>query len=517
MKKCTHLKLILPLFFLCIISFNSFGQSTMYDQLPGIDPINKPSLSLDFPEWGKLLYQNNVNFKEIEKLFNADNSRYKEKSALHRYYKIWKKGVVDFVQRDGSIVIPESSYLQFNNNTVTSGPPMQSKAATWEFLGPVETFFLNETGSPTTPLAASWQVNVYSFDVSVSNPSVLYAATETGFVNKSTDNGLSWEIVGQQYLFGSSLTSVSIHPSDEDIVFVGSRGAIHKSIDGGLSWTSVPTTANHSTTKIIINPITPQEMVSSGSEGVFVSIDGGGSWTQSYSNITWDVEYRPDNPLIVYGISKTGSNFNLIESTDGGNNFTSISNFPSYVESEGGLLAVCAASPDILYVGLLGANDTPYLIHGTDSGTSWSFQTVATGLTTQFSIDNWQGFYDFGMDVNPLNEDEILIGTASLYKSTDGGTNFTAIGGYQGSFSVHPDLQGVKYVDGNNVWISTDGGMNYSTDAFTSQANFTARNNGLIGSDMWGFDQGWNEDIIVGGKIPQRKHGNHRLLWPKST
>jgi len=31
---------------------------------------------------------------------------------------------------------------------------------------------------------------------------------------------------------------------------------------------------------------------------------------------------------------------------------------------------------------------------------------------------------------------------------------------------------------------------------------------GLIGSDMWGFDQGWNEDIAVGGRYP---NGNTAL------
>lgn len=42
--------------------------------------------------------------------------------------------------------------------------------------------------------------------------------------------------------------------------------------------------------------------------------------------------------------------------------------------------------------------------------------------------------------------------------------------------------------------------MNFTTDRFTSRSNHSARNAGLIGSDMWGFDQGWNEDLVVGGR-----------------
>ena len=36
----------------------------------------------------------------------------------------------------------------------------------WEFLGPKETFFLNETGGEIAMASCPWQVNVYSFDVS---------------------------------------------------------------------------------------------------------------------------------------------------------------------------------------------------------------------------------------------------------------------------------------------------------------------------------------------------------------
>ena len=49
-------------------------------------------------------------------------------------------------------------------------------------------------------------------------------------------------------------------------------------------------------------------------------------------------------------------------------------------------------------------------------------------------------------------------------------------------------------------WVATDGGINLSTDNFMNVNNHTALNSGLIGSDMWGFDQGWNEDVIVGGR-----------------
>ena len=486
--------------FLSIISFSSIGQTTAYDQLPDINPMYKPNQSIDFPEWGKRLYQNNVNYLEIEQLFKADNGKYKQKCALLRYYKIWKKGVIQFVQNDGSIALPNLSSYQTNFGNKNGIEPSTSAAVDWGFVGPVETFWLNESGSSTTPVAASWQANVYSFDISESNTSLLFAGTETGFLNKTIDNGLTWTLVGQDYNFGGGITAVCIHPTNPDIVFVGSGAYTHKSVDGGTNWTSSITASGNSITKILIDPTNTQNMMSCGNNGIFKSTDAGSTWSSSYSTITWDIEFRPDNPLIVYGISRTSGNFNLLSSTDGGVNFTSIGNLPIYSENSGGLLGVSADNPDILYVGMLSDNNTPYLVMGTDLGTSWSFLTTATGLSTPFPMNNGQGFFDFGLDVNPSDANEVFIGTGSLYKSSDGGVNFTAIGGYQGSFSIHPDIQWVKYADGNNIWIATDGGMNYSTDAFSSAGNYTARNRGLIGSHMWGFDQGWNEDITVGGR-----------------
>ena len=109
-------------------------------------------------------------------------------------------------------------------------------------------------------------------------------------------------------------------------------------------------------------------------------------------------------------------------------------------------------------------------------------------------------FFDLVLEVNPFNADEIFVGTTTLYKSVDAGATFAAIGGYQGSFPIHPDIQCMKFVDSLEVWVSTDGGINHSSDAFSNVVNFSARNNGLVGSSMWGFDQGWNEDIVVGGR-----------------
>jgi hypothetical protein len=70
-------------------------------------------------------------------------------------------------------------------------------------------------------------------------------------------------------------------------------------------------------------------------------------------------------------------------------------------------------------------------------------------------------------------------------------------GGYGGGPGwQHPDIQDID-INGNDVWVSSDGGVNlYSPDFETHEA----RNNGINASDYWGFGSGWNEDVLVGGR-----------------
>lgn len=92
-----------------------------------------------------------------------------------------------------------------------------------------------------------------------------------------------------------------------------------------------------------------------------------------------------------------------------------------------------------------------------------------------------------------------MVATTTMYK-TARCTTFTAVGGYEGDFPIHPDIQDIIFGANGDLWVATDGGLSMSTDYFTSPSNFSVRTNGIVGSDFWGFDQGWNEDIIVAGR-----------------
>ncbi len=270
--------------------------------------------------------------------------------------------------KSGSIQVPDLEHYQQNllaaqKDAARNYKTVSGDNSNWTFLGPKQTFWLNESGSQQAPSSCPWQVNVYSFDVSASDNNIIYVGTETGFVNKTTDNGFTWLLCGQGYPFGGAATAVAIHPGDPDLVYVSAGNQIHKTMDGGQNWT-----------------------------------------------------------------------------------------------------------------------------------------LLATGQTDNFQMNNGQGYFDLVLAVSPIDENLIFAGTTTLFKSQNGGARFTAIGGYFGAFSIHPDIQDIKMLPSGITWVSTDGGMTITDDNFTATSKYYVRINGIVGSDMWGFDQGWNEDLVVGGR-----------------
>jgi len=483
------------------------AQYTPYDNLPGLVKSTKPAFDPDFPEWAKKLYDQEINFYDVNKQYEtyiAENPG--KKSAISRYFRTWRRAVMEYVLPDGSIQLPDmgafTRQLNESQTLIESFQNYRSNGSDWSFLGPKETFWLNENSSASAPGKAPWQVNVYAIDVAPSDFNIIYAGTETGFINKSTDKGQNWQQMAPGYLFGGGITAVAVHPTNPDIVFASGDNQVHRSDDGGNTWQPLLPVSNlFYADRLRIDPQNPLKIFAASEKGIHVSSDGGNTWTQRYQNQAWDIRIKPGDGQTIYAITRNAGYYSLVRSVNGGQSFSIIQEFPgNYSVGSGAYLGVTAKNPDLLFAVLLGANDTPYLLKGNFANNNITWNLIATGKTTAFEMDNGQGYFDLAMEISPLDDKIILVGTTTLFKSTNGGLTFSAVGGYWGPFNIHPDIQDIKMLPNGETWVATDGGMNYTSDVFTAQNNYHVRCKGLMGSDMWGFDQGWNEDLVVGGR-----------------
>lgn len=514
-------ELITLLFIFVICAVNGQIHYSDFDNSPRNIKSYKPAYQNDYPNWGKMLFSEDINYNTVLNAYKKwDRKNEDLYKPIIRYFKNWSKSIQPFLNQNGEIDYLKfkdyQSRLLLNQNSVTKYLNYNRKSDNWSFLGPQETFWLKETDSPDIPKACPWQVNVYSFDVSQKDLNKIYCGTETGYVNKSVDNGESWEMLGQNYNFGGGVTAVVIHPENDDIVYVAAGNQIHKTQNGGLTWIPLLTVQGlFHADRLTIDKNNYDKILAASNTGVYISTDGGLEWVKSWNKPSYDVHVKPFDSHVIYTISDFEGNMGIAISIDGGISFEKDENFfPDVINSSGGLLAVTPADPSKLFAIVLSENSTPYLFKGDYNEASW--EKLATGKTNSLPLNNGQGYFDLVLEVSPFEPNVIYAGTTTLYKSINGGETFTIVGGYGGEFPIHPDIQDMKILDNGEVWVATDGGMTHSLDNFTFPINAIAKNDGLIGSDMWGFDQGWNEDIIVGGRYHNGNTAIAEFYQPKA-
>ncbi|MCP4121879.1 MAG: T9SS type A sorting domain-containing protein, partial [Bacteroidetes bacterium] len=109
-----------------------------------------------------------------------------------------------------------------------------------------------------------------------------------------------------------------------------------------------------------------------------------------------------------------------------------------------------------------------------------------------------QGFFNFDLEASPTDPNKIWIATIRLTESSDGGQTYQSIGAANSTRlgQIHADVQDLEVL-GSDIWVATDGGIDYSNDNLMSH---TAVNRGIQAAHFWGFNTGWNEDSYTGGK-----------------
>ena len=472
------------------------------------------------PKWMEQLTDvENVNYYAMVDSFNTFRIEHPEMrhktpktKAVINYFERWQKAYLPYVNKEGKIVLPAfSDYRKYveDMNARRQQKPMTraGSGSKWEVLAPLMTYL------PGKKTAYNGQANIQRFDVFKKDPNVLYAGAETGMIFKTTDKGLHWTSCTPDFFFGGEIKTVEISYTDSNKVLIGAGSFLWLTTDGGKNWKDItPYQLRNSNAMVrdaVFHPTDDNHMIVGNDKGVYETTDNGQSWQQILRGMCFDVKYKHGNPNVIYTLSRQGTYVSFMVSKDGGKTFQNQT--PEGYKLASGRIGLSSASTGSEYVYLLACkfeslsdaykapyySGTPVLFKSTDGGQHWEADENLKNKVQSYEIGRIQGYYDMMIEASSKNPEQLLFGLLDFYRSDDGGKTLLHKGGYSGEFDIHFDMQDI-HVLGDETWISSDGGLVYSSDFFDKHSD--ARINGIYASEFLGFDQGWNEDVVVGGR-----------------
>ena len=504
-------------------------------KLQKFDPYFLEPLPQSAPDWMHRIADDptDVNFYEMQQLFNewrASDVNVRVKTVEHKpafnYYRRWMAAYRKYVAPDGSIVLPTiqqyAAKVDSMNRRVSEYNATADKFL-WRNIGPNRTY---EHKNGEVKRKDS-QVCVFRIAVALSDSATLYCGTESGVVFKTTDHGMSWQPCAPQHNFGGSIYSITVHPTDKDIVFVGGGPWLWKSTDGGNSWKRCEDIVNRVNSIRISPENTNRVTVAAGGGnddnkggGFYISDNGGESFYCTAGGVCFDHEQQPGNSNRIYLIRREGAGpwADIFVSDNGGMNWNKCE-LPVYSvicgrlavsaapEGENYVYALVTSDPWGYDAGPKGGKGTPYVLMSKDGGVTWENQTDKGGkyydVTFSPIMDaaGGQGFFDMMIGASAQNPAHVLFGLTSLYRSTNEGVaNYrdNGIGGYQRNDWMHCDIQDIAVHPCGDTWICNDGGIKYSHDFFETKGE--DRHDGVYASDYQGLGVGWNEDVMAAGR-----------------
>ena len=313
-------------------------------------------------------------------------------------------------------------------------------------------------------------------------------------------NDQPWTLEGPENI-GGRINCVAVDPDNPNVIYVGNAsGGIFKTTDGGTSWSPVFDDQPYlAIGAITIDPNNSQviwagtgDLNISGypfiGDGVYKSTDGGITWINmglTETRIISKIIIDPSNSDIVYASTmgipfETTTDRGLYKSTDGGTTWTNI----LYVDDDAGIIDMVMDpnDPQVLYaaswnrirnnqVTIVSGPDA-HIYKSTDGGSNWTI--LGGGLP--------QDMCRIGVAISKQNSNKLyalFVDTVNyqaygIYKSTNGGTSWTNITGnfdqnlfgtqgwYFGKIYVNPTNDEEIYVPGVDMQKSTAGGNSWT-------------------------------------------------------
>ena len=371
------------------------------------------------------------------------------------------------------------------------------------------------------------------FAVPLQEPSTFYAATGSGHLWKTTNNGQSFEALFEnQSVF--SIGDIAVAPSDPKILWVGTGEAntsrsmyygdgVYKSTDGGKTFTNMGLKESQHIGRIVIHPTNPDIVyvaamghlyTDNPDRGLYKTTNGGETWKWILAKEVdgrhmgvIDCKMDPKNPDVLYAATydkvRKPYTFNLggpgsriYKSTDAGANWTELGGgLPKGMLGRIGI-AVYAKDPNILYTCIENANKPDMseedrykelladkssrgmidgeIYRSDDAGSSW-----AKVSPDDQSIGGAPGYYYGQIYIDPNDDKVVHVLSAASWGTTDGGKKWLrrplGFGGDDHALWIDPDnsdhiLLGYDH----GLGVTWDNGKNWHHPDNLSLAQFYA-------------------------------------------
>ncbi len=418
-------------------------------------------------EWAKGITKANPNFYDIQDAFNEYYKTHIsswEADDDYKAFKRWEYFMEPRVYPTGNFPSDKATWqiLQENKNNSANKTLQVAATASWTALGPQ----LSSSGS-----AGIGRVDCIQF--SPTNTTTVWLGAASGGLWKSTNSGTTW-VDYSANLPNLSIADIVIHPAGTNTMYIatgdgfgyiGGSGSVFwggtystgimKSTDGGVNWSVLPLNYTVSQRQIInrliMHPTNNDTLLAVGTDGINRTVNGGTSWTKVKSGRFYDIEFNTTNPDIVYAVRDS-----VFQSLDGGATWSVLPTLPKFT----GRVAIetTAANDSVIYA----MDQSKKFVKSIDAGATWTTYTV-TGLTLY-------GYYDNVLSVSPIDENTVYAAGFNMYKTTNGGTSWTAVGS-----SIHVDHHAIEFIPGSNsIYCGNDGGIYRSTNGGSAWTNFTS-------------------------------------------
>ncbi len=346
-----------------------------------------------------------------------------------------------------------------------------------------------------------------------SQPNVFYIGFDNGGVWRSTDYGSTWHPHFDSEPTGS-IGAIAVAPSNPDVIYVGSGAGIirpdlavgngmYKSTDAGKTWTHIGLDSTQMIANVAIDPRNPDRAFvaalghpygPNSERGVFRTTDGGKTWKRvlykdEYTSAN-DVRIDPVNPQVVYaglwqqqeayieGASFGGTGGGIYKSTDGGDTWTQLRDgLPDVLEAN---LAIAPSDHDVGYAMVAGAapggrtgfgGGTIGFYRSNDAGAHWTLVN-GPGVTgrkpDERPLERIGGGDLPTVTVDPKNPNVVYSASIVMWRSEDGGRNWSAVRGSPGGDDyqkiwinpTNPDI--VLAVSDQGAVVSANRGASWS-------------------------------------------------------